>query len=112
VAPTGHRFTVLLPLSVASAQAAWYTLADVYGSGIGLGSTSNAGGSWSGRWLAMGGQTPVTRFPPAGQWLATTALDARRAWVLFAGPQESGVSYLYGTSDAGATWRLLTAFPG
>ena len=110
VAPTDHRVTVLLPLSVPSAQAAWYTLADVYGSDIGLGSTGDAGRSWSGRWLARGRQTPVSRFPPARQWLATTALDARRAWVLFAGPQASGVSYLYGTSDAGATWRLLTVF--
>ena len=49
-------------------------------------------------------------FPPAASWLTTSALDARHAWMLFAGPQAAGVSYLYGTSDAGATWRLLTVF--
>ena len=110
VAPTGHRVTVLMPLSVTSPESAWYTLADAYGPGIGLGSTSDAGISWSGRWLTMARQAPVTRFPPAASWLETTALDARHAWVLFAGPQAAGVSYLYATRDAGATWHLLTTF--
>ncbi len=30
--------------------------------------------------------------------------------MLFAGPPASGVSYLYGTADAGATWHLTAVF--
>jgi photosystem II stability/assembly factor-like uncharacterized protein len=45
-------------------------------------------------------------------WLATTALDARHAWVL-PGPvplTAAGTTYLYATSDGGGSWTRVTTF--
>jgi len=107
-APTGHAHSLLEPLSLPSPTAAWYTLLNEYGTGLGLGFTGDAGAGWTSHWLAR--SRPVPGFPPAASWLATSALDARQAWVLFAGPQPAGASYLYGTSDGGTAWRLITVF--
>lgn len=110
-APGGNTYNILQPLSVISPRTAWYTLLSQYGSGLGTGGTGDAGLTWSAHWFAQ--TTPQRGAPPARTWLSTAALAARRALLLFGDQKGSGLSYLYGTGDAGATWHLITVFrPG
>jgi photosystem II stability/assembly factor-like uncharacterized protein len=94
---------------------AFYTFAGgMADKSVGIGSTYNGGITWSSYWFqaARNGRLPTfsPRLPAGAQWVASSALDAEHAWMLFRGPERSGFSYLFGTDDGGATWSLLKRF--
>jgi hypothetical protein len=105
---TGTGMAELRQLAMASPRAAWYTVVNESGPGFGFGSTADAGISWSVRWFAKPTRPSASAFQPGA--CPITGYDARHAWMLCAAPKQPGVSDVYGTSDGGKTWRLITVF--
>ena len=102
------------PLTLTPTGSVWVTTQASDG-GLGIGRSADGGLTW----VAHGYQMPVpatTSPPPPApgglpgdqQWLATTALDVRRAWVLV--KDLAGTSILYATSDGGMTWTRIATF--
>jgi photosystem II stability/assembly factor-like uncharacterized protein len=94
---------------------AFYTFAGgMADNSVGIGSTYDGGITWSSYWFqaARNGSLPTfsPHLPAGAKWVASSALDAEHAWMLFTGPGRSGFSYLFGTDDGGATWYLLKRF--
>jgi photosystem II stability/assembly factor-like uncharacterized protein len=108
---------VLVPekLALTPGPAAWQTFVTVDG-GLAFAVTPDDGQHWHIHWFPPPRHAPRTApasptvLPVGLPWLATTATDARHAWVLLASTDGSGESYLYATSDAGATWTRITTF--
>jgi photosystem II stability/assembly factor-like uncharacterized protein len=102
------------PLTLAKDGAVWVT---TQGSNVGLGvaESTDDGLTWVARSYQMPMPTisvPQPRVPgglPGDElWLATTALDASRAWVLVKNP--TGTSFLFSTSNGGVTWTRIATF--
>lgn len=76
--------------------------------------TADGGEHWQFHWFPGAQPRPAPASPsvlPTGlPWLATTATDARHAWLLFGSANGSGDSYLYATADGGATWQRIATF--
>ena len=98
-------------LALASPATAWLTATNEDLGGITFGSTRDGGVHWKIHSFpaARSQHEPVaaSQLPYAYRWLATAALNATDAWVLFSAPKGSGGSYLYATSDGGAAWHRL-----
>lgn len=103
------------PMATPSASTAWLTLLSSNG-GIAFAVTSDGGQHWQIHWFPAPRHDPraapasASGLPAGLPWMATTATDARHAWVLLASTNGSGDSYLYATSDGGATWKRITTF--
>jgi photosystem II stability/assembly factor-like uncharacterized protein len=103
------------PLALASASDAWLTLV-ARGGGIAFAATADDGQHWQVHWFAAPRHAPSAApalpsvFPAGLPWLATTATDSRHAWVLFGSTNGSGSSYLYATSNGGASWMRIATF--
>jgi len=100
------------PLTLTPAGAVWVTTQGSNG-GLGIGRSADGGLTWTSYGYQMPGAAPAPPPSPGGlpgdqEWLATAALTARRAWVLVKDP--AGTSFLYATSDAGATWTRIATF--
>jgi photosystem II stability/assembly factor-like uncharacterized protein len=102
------------PLTLTKDGAVWVT---TQGSNVGLGvaESPDDGLTWVARSYQMPMPTisvPQPRVPgglPGDElWLATTALDASRAWVLVKNP--TGTSFLFSTSNGGVTWTRIATF--
>lgn len=110
-------YSVPASLSLISATTAWLTARNPYSGGITFASTGDDGIHWAIHSFPGGdAELAPTRFklPEDNEWFATTALGGQSAWVLYAGRNAKSNSYtnsyLYETSDAGATWHRLAAF--
>lgn len=90
-------------VATASPNSAFATFAG-QGGAVEIGSTGTAGAVWTWHKLA------ASAFGPQARWLGTSALSSASAWMLFAGPAASGVSYLYGTRDGGRSWHQVITF--
>ncbi len=102
-------------LALVSPATAWFTATNEDLGSITLGSTRDGGLHWDIRSSpgAQDQQGPVAssrQLPYAYRWLATAALNAENAWVLFSAPEGSSEGYLYATSDGGAAWHRLAVF--
>jgi len=102
-------------LTLASSSTAWFTATDEDLGGITFGSTRDGGVHWKIHSFPavrsqQGSGGASQQLPYAYRWLATAALNATDAWVLFSAPKGSGNSYLYATSDGGAAWHRLVVF--
>ncbi len=102
------------PVTLTRGGGVWIT---TQGTNVGLGVAESADGGLT--WVARGYQMPMPTssqaeprvpggLPGDEEWLATTALDASRAWVLVKDP--AGASFLFATSDGGATWTRIATF--
>lgn len=114
--PAGlHPAALFEQLALGRAGSVWLTFADTNaGGGLYLAASADDGLDWS--WhlfpAARDGQpTLLARMPPGARWLGTAALDARHALALFTTSPQAGLSYLFATSDGGATWRPVTELP-
>jgi photosystem II stability/assembly factor-like uncharacterized protein len=114
--PYGFYGPSLLLLSVPAPLTAWATeCADSQGgcANLGLGVTADGGLTWRSDWFTPPGIGQPARWPflAGSNWIATSALDAEHAWLLFeASVKGTEASYLFATDDGGATWRRVTTF--
>ena len=102
------------PVSLTPGGSLWVTTQSTT-TGLGIGRSDDGGLTWVTRSYQMPHPTnsePLPRVPGGlpgiSGWLATSALDAQRAWVLIKNSQ--GTSMLYATSDGGATWTRIATF--
>jgi hypothetical protein len=103
-------------LTLASPATGWFTATDEDLGRITFGSTRDAGVSWKIHSFPavqsrQGSVAASQHLPYAYRWRETAALNATDAWILFGAPNDSGGdSYLYESSDTGATWHQLAVF--
>jgi photosystem II stability/assembly factor-like uncharacterized protein len=103
------------PLALTAGGTVWVTTQGPNG-GLGIARSADGGLTWTARnYQLTTGTTsalppPVLRGLPGDQgWLATTALDSQRAWVLTRSFGD-GTTYLYATTNGGATWIQIATF--
>jgi photosystem II stability/assembly factor-like uncharacterized protein len=103
------------PLALPTTSAAWLTFVTGNGS-IAFAVSPDDGQHWQWHWFRAPRHLPRTApasrsdLPVGLPWLATTATDSGHAWVLLGSTNGSGDSFLYATSDGGATWNRITTF--
>ncbi len=101
------------PLSAPSLTTAWLTFDNEDFGGLAFDVTGDGGLHWKTHRFPGSQQetaSSLDRLPVDDQWLATIGLDPENAWVLLAGPKDTGDSYLYATSDSGAKWHRVAIF--